>query len=76
MPEQERVASIEYLRTVLVVKEGQIVWKLANDGVSDELANLRSGHSYLAELAGVCTTPCRLDKALEDTRVCDRRKRH
>ena len=76
MPKQERVASIEDLRAVLVVEEGQVVWNLTNDGVSNELANLRSSHSDLAELAGVCTAPGRLDKALEDTRVGDRRERH
>ena len=27
------------------------------EGVSDELANLRSRHSELSDLAGVCTTP-------------------
>jgi hypothetical protein len=76
VPEQERVASIEDLRAVLVVEEGQVVGNLADDGVSDELANLRSSHSDLAELAGVGTTLGRLDKTLEDTRVGDGRERH
>ena len=53
MPEQERVASIEDLWAVLVVDEGQVVGDLADDGVSDELANLGSCHSDFAELPGV-----------------------
>ena len=76
MPEQERVASIKDLWTVLVVEEGQVVRKLANNGVSNELTNLGGSHSDLAELAGVCTAPCRLDKVLEYTRVCDGREGH
>ena len=76
MPEQERVASIEDLRTVLVVEERQVVGDLADDGVSDELANLWSGHSDLAELSGVGTAFGRLDEALEDTRVGNGREGH
>ena len=41
--------------------------------VSNELANLVSSHSDLAKLAGICTAPSRLDKALEDTRIGDRK---
>jgi len=56
VPEQEGIASIEDLRAVLVVEEGQVVGNLADNGVSDELANLGSGHSDLAELSGIGTT--------------------
>ena len=56
VPEQERVASVEDLRAVLVIEEGQVVGDLADDGVSDELANLGSRHSDLAKLPGVGTT--------------------
>ena len=76
MPEQEGIASIKDLRAVLVVKEGQVVGDLTDDGVSDEFANLGSGHPDLAELSGVGTTLGRLDKALEDTRVGDGREGH
>ena len=76
MPKQERVASVEDLWTGLVVEEGQVMGKLANNGVSDELANLRGRHSDLTELAGVCTTLGRLYKALEDTGVGDGREGH
>ena len=44
--------------------------------VSDELANLGSRHSDLAELAGVRATLGRLDETLEDTRIGDGRERH
>lgn len=56
VPEQERIASIKDLWTILVVDEGQVVRDLADDGISNELANLRSRHSNLAELSGVGTT--------------------
>jgi len=49
---------------------------LADDGITDELADLGSRHSDLAELSGVGTTLGRLDKALEDTRVGDGREGH
>ena len=49
---------------------------LPDDGVSDELADLGSSHSDLAELSGVGTALGRLDEALEDTRVGDGRERH
>ena len=58
MPEQEGVTCIEDLRAVLVVEEGQVMGNLADDGVSDELANLGGRHSDLAELAGVGATLC------------------
>lgn len=76
MPEQERVASIEDLRAVFVVEEGQVVGNLSNYGVSNELANLGSRHSNFAELAGVGATLGRLDETLEDTRVRDGREGH
>jgi len=44
------------------------VGDLADDGISDELANLRSRRSELSDLAGVCAAS-QLDKTLEDTRV-------
>ena len=71
MPEQEGVASIENPRAVPEVEEGQVVGDLADDGVSDKLANLRSRHSDLTEFCSVGTTLGRLDKTFEDTRVRD-----
>ena len=76
MPEQERVASVEDLRAVFMVEEGQVVGNLSNDGITNEFANLRCRHSNFAELAGVGTTLGRLDETLEDTRVRDGRERH
>ena len=49
---------------------------LPDDGVSDELADLGSSHSNLAELSGVGTAFVRLDEALEDTRVGNGREGH
>lgn len=74
MPEQERIASVKNFRAVLVVEEGQVVRNLADNGISDELANLGSCHSDLAELSSVGTAFGRLDKTLEDTRVGDWRE--
>jgi hypothetical protein len=76
MPEEERIASVEDFGAVFVVEERQVVRNLADDGVSHELADLRSSHSDLAELAGVGTTLCGLDEALEDTRIRDWWERH
>jgi hypothetical protein len=73
--EEERIASVEHVG-VIVVEERQVMRNLADDGVSHELADLRSGHSDLAELAGIGTTLGRLDKTLEDAGIRDRWERH
>jgi len=49
---------------------------LADDGVANESANLRSIHSDLAELSSVGTTLGGINETFEDTRIRDRRERH
>ena len=69
MPEEERIASLKDLTAGLVVEERQVVRNLANDRASDELADLLSCHSKLAELGGVGTTFGGLNETLEDTGI-------